>query len=64
MAKRNMQSGCGREVLPEPGRQLFDRDWEVLVIERDPVSGKYRTRTLCCESSPLIKKPALPCCWI
>jgi hypothetical protein len=28
---------------------LFDKDWEVFVIRRDPESGKFDWFTLCCE---------------
>ena len=33
------------------GDPLFDRDWEVFVVKRDPESGKFITETVHAEES-------------
>jgi hypothetical protein len=45
---------CCREAVQnvtERGRDLFKGDWKVLLIRRDPESGKYMTETLCCDEA-------------
>ncbi|MEO7539229.1 MAG: hypothetical protein ABIV21_04335 [Pyrinomonadaceae bacterium] len=41
MAESNERGGGG----------LFERDWEVFVARYDKDSGKYLSRTLCCETA-------------
>lgn len=62
MAKEFFAKGCRREVKARAGESLFERDWEVLVIKRDPASGEYSTTTLCCESSRELEALAVLCC--
>jgi hypothetical protein len=38
----------GREFHVDP---LFERDWEVFVVKRDPESGKFVTETVPAEES-------------
>ena len=33
-------------------RDLFDKNWKVLLIKHDTESGKYVTKTLCCDEAP------------
>jgi hypothetical protein len=32
-------------------RSLFENDWGVLVLKRDPDTGKYRSETYCCDDA-------------
>jgi hypothetical protein len=47
----NFRSTCRNDADNVSGRSLFERDWEVFVIKRDPATGKYSTNTLCCEQA-------------
>lgn len=46
---------CCKAAFSKPSgfsfSDLFNRDWEVLVIKKDADSGEYRTKILCCEEA-------------
>ena len=44
--RSDCQAASDRECIGS----LFERDWEVFVIKRDPASSKFSWFTACCEA--------------
>lgn len=62
MLKQNMNRGMSFEELrrlrsgqtkpdDKRGRRLFETDWEVFVARYNENTGKYDSRTLCCDGA-------------
>lgn len=52
-AKCYLRSTCRKNADRAAIKSLFEREWEVFVIKRDPATGKYRGHTLCCDTAPV-----------
>ena len=46
-----LRSACRQDADRDAFKSLFEREWEVFVIKRDPATGKFRGHTLCCEAA-------------
>lgn len=44
-----IRSACRENSDREYFKSMFDSDWEVFVIKRDPTTGKFKGETLCCD---------------
>lgn len=51
MTNCHLRSACRGDADRKAIKSLFDREWEVFVVKRDPATGKYRGHTLCCETA-------------
>ncbi|CAN5447582.1 hypothetical protein BH10ACI2_BH10ACI2_06030 [soil metagenome] len=47
----DIRSKCRTEADREYLKSLFEREWEVFVIRQDPVTGKPKGETVCCENA-------------
>jgi len=45
-----LRSSCKTDSDREFFSSLFERDWEVFVIRKDPETGLLRGVTICCEA--------------
>lgn len=61
-AKCYLRSVCRQEIDNAANKSLFERDWEIFVIKRDPETGTYRSQTLCCDAAPITLDAAAACC--
>lgn len=49
--KCSLRSACRQEADRTAAKSLFEREWEVFVVKRDPATGQYHGHTLCCETA-------------
>lgn len=62
-----LRSMCKTNADREFFGSMFEREWEVFVIKRDPITGKLKGETVCCEAAPVgmryeSKFDAAACC--
>ena len=43
--------GNAKCLEPADSSGLFERDWEVFVVKRDPASGSFAAFTACCDDA-------------
>jgi len=51
MTSCHLRSTCREDADRAAFKSLFEREWEVFVVKRDPASGKFHGHTLCCETA-------------
>ncbi len=44
-----IRSACREKSDRDYVKSMFERDWEVFLIKRDPNTGKFVGETLCCD---------------
>ncbi|MBK6723375.1 MAG: hypothetical protein IPO41_12110 [Acidobacteria bacterium] len=55
-----LRSDCRQDADRYAFRSLFEREWEVFVVKRDPVNGGFKGETVCCEEALQIPHRGLP----
>lgn len=55
----HLRSACRKDADRRAFKSLFEREWEVFVVKRDPSTGGYKGETVCCEEALSQPKPRI-----
>ena len=47
----SLRSTCKANADKAFFSSMFEREWEVLVIRQDPLTGNFKSETICCDEA-------------